>query len=99
MTHVRITTLGLVGDFTVDENLIERVREAMQAVANSSPGFLSYEAGYDEEGNVVSLSRWATEEQAAGPLGQMRAWLAENLGEGVRVGRSFAFDSLASVVA
>jgi len=99
MTHVRITTFELVGDFTADENLIERVREAVRAVANSSPAFLSYESGYDEEGNIVSVSRWESEEQAAGPMGQMRAWLAENIGEGMRVIRTSAFDSVVSIVA
>ena len=98
MVYVRIG-IQEFGGFTVDENLAARTLDAVQAATKSAPGFLSYEVGYDGEGNIVTVSRWETEEQAAGPYDQMRAWLAENVGDGIRLIRNHTFDSRASIVA
>jgi len=100
MTYVRVGVYELVGEYTVDENLVERTKAAVETIAKeATPGFLSYDSGFDEEGNILVVTRWKTAEHAAAPIVKMRAWLAENAGEGIRLIRTYAFESQVDVVA
>ncbi len=77
MPYMRIGVYQFQPD-ALDE-VIKRAAEGMLPVLRQQPGFISYAIVKTGEGTGISLSTWATEEQANAAVGTIASWVQGNI--------------------
>lgn len=78
MNHVRVGIYQLQEGASIAE-IQRRVEGEMLPIFRQSPGFLGYEGVKTANGYFLSLSTWASQEQADAALATGGAWSLENL--------------------
>jgi heme-degrading monooxygenase HmoA len=67
---------------TYDE-LVEQAREGLAPILRNSPGFVFYSVTDVGDGRLVSVSTWATREQAEAAVSQSAEWVSENMADSI----------------
>ncbi len=79
--HVRMGIYSITQG-TYDE-LVEQAREGLAPILRNSPGFVFYSVTDVGDGRLVSVSTWATREQAEAAVSQSAEWVSENMADSI----------------
>jgi heme-degrading monooxygenase HmoA len=92
MQHVRVGMYLLTGGTA--EEVVVRLRSTggMAEIFEQQPGFVAYAVGSTEDGFLISISIWDSEEQAQAATAMAADWVEEHLQERVELQDDFVGD-------
>ena len=65
------------------DDLIERARQGLAPILRDSPGFVFYSTTDVGGGRFVSVSTWATRQQAEAAAERIAEWVSDNMADSV----------------
>ena len=65
------------------EELLEKARQGLAPILRNSPGFVFYSVTDVGDGRLVSVSTWATREQAEAAAAKSAEWVSENMADSI----------------
>jgi heme-degrading monooxygenase HmoA len=83
MSHVRIGVYDLISGTAKEVG--DRAQEGMLSVFRDQPGFKAYGLAETQEGKLISVSLWASAEQAQQANDLAASWVSENLADRIRL--------------
>ena len=92
MTHVRMGIYAVTSGTA--EEVGQTAEEGMLSVFRSQPGFEGYGLAKTGDDQLVSVSLWASREQAQQASELAKSWVAENIADRVRLDSNYVGDFL-----
>jgi hypothetical protein len=83
MSHVRVGVYALTSGTAKEVG--DQAREGMLSVFRAHPGFQAYGLAETQEGKLVSVSLWNSDEEAEQANELAASWVRENIGDRVRL--------------
>ena len=92
MQHIRVGMYLLTGG-TIEEAVVRvRSKGGIAEVFEQQPGFVAYGIGSTEDGFLISISIWDSEEQAEAATALAAEWVEEHLLDRVELQDDFVGD-------